>query len=310
MSENYIIETDGLTKNYKRWFSKGTCALNNLSIQVPYGSIFGFLGPNGAGKTTTIKILMDLIKASSGSAKILGEPNSNVKIKEKIGFLPDAPAFYPQLSTTEFLNICAKLFHMDTAKRNQRIEKVLEEVKMTEHRKGRLGSFSRGMLQRVGVAQALLNDPSLLILDEPLLGLDPFGRQEFKDIILNQKKKGTSIFFSSHILSDIEEICDHIAILNKGNLICTGTLDELLTTTKLKFVIPEKLEDVFKEYATDAEEITRNSDGDRILTFKYTDALKKKLKETELKYPNDVQILSGHEKLEKFFFRCLKGEEQ
>ena len=140
---------------------------------------------------------MDLIKATSGKAYVLGRPSSDVEVKAKIGFLPDSPAFSPQLTAREFLNICAKLLRLPPEGRPERIEEVLETVKMADHAKDKIGSFSRGMLQRIGVAQAILNKPELLILDEPLLGLDPFGRQEFKNIILEQQKRGTSVFFST-----------------------------------------------------------------------------------------------------------------
>ena len=183
--EGAVIQTENLSKVYKRWFRPGTFALNNLTITVPRGSIFGFLGPNGAGKTTTIKILMDLIKATSGKAYVLGRPSSDVEVKAKIGFLPDSPAFSPQLTAREFLNICAKLLRLPSEGRAERIEEVLETVKMAEHAKEKIGSFSRGMLQRIGVAQAILNKPELLILDDPCLGLDTASRRNFMEMLVD-----------------------------------------------------------------------------------------------------------------------------
>ena len=188
--DEYVIQTEGLSKCYRHWFSRGPKALDNLTISVPRGSVFGFLGPNGAGKTTTIKILMDLIKPTEGSAMVLGKPAYDVDVKKRIGFLPDSPAFSKQLSAREFLSICAKLLRIPSDVRNETIEEVLHTVKMAEHAKEKLGSFSRGMLQRIGVAQAILNKPELLILDEPTGVLTPQETTQFFDVLRNLKKEG------------------------------------------------------------------------------------------------------------------------
>ena len=219
--EDYVIKTENLSKTYGFMFwKKSEPALRNLNLAIPKGTVFGFLGPNGAGKTTTIRLLMDLIKPSEGNATLFGKPVGKFEIKKQIGFLPDSPAFSGYLSAYEFLVICAKLLKIPRARRKDRIFEVLDMVKMSEHAKSKLAGFSRGMVQRIGIAQAILNDPKLLILDEPLVGLDPLGRQEFKDIIMEQKKRGISVFFCSHILSDVEKICDHIGILYKGEMLC------------------------------------------------------------------------------------------
>ena len=182
---------------------------------------------------------------------------------------------------------------------------VLAEVKMDDHAKDKIGSFSRGMLQRVGVAQAILNKPELLILDEPLLGLDPFGRQEFKQIILGQQARGTSVFFSSHILSDVEEICDRVAILNKGKLLCTGTLDELLTARGARVLVAPGHDDILKELVTLASGTEHRPDGGWLLSFDTLDTAGKKLDELRSKNPGAITVSAGHEKLEDFFFRTL-----
>ena len=306
--EDAVIRTENLSKTYKRWFRPGTCALNDLTITVPKGSIFGFLGPNGAGKTTTIKILMDLIKCTAGKAYVLGKPSYDVDVKAKIGFLPDSPAFSPQLTAYEFLNICAKLLRLPSEVRPGRIEEVLSDVKMADHARDKIGSFSRGMLQRVGVAQALLNKPELLTLDEPLLGLDPFGRQEFKNIILSQRERGTSVFFSSHILSDVEEICDRIAILNKGRLLCTGRLDELLSANGATVTIAPGHDDILKDLITTASGTSRQPDGAWVLNFEHLESVKPRLDELAGSFPEAVKVSAGHEKLEDFFFRCLEND--
>ena len=308
MQEN-VIEIEDLSKNYRRWFSsKGTMALNHLTISVPKGSVFGFLGPNGAGKTTTIKILMDLIKPTGGKALVLGKPAYDVNVKKKIGFLPDSPAFSKQLTAREFLTICAKLLKIPSETRSETIEEALHTVKMSDHAKEKLGSFSRGMLQRIGVAQAILNKPELLILDEPLLGLDPYGRQEFKQIIIDQQKKGTSVFFSSHILSDVEEICDRIAILKKGNLLCTGKLDDLLAASGVSVVVESGHTELFQMLMADAEGSVKNPDGGWTLTFAHDDpGVMKKIEELKKKHPEGMAISASREKLEDFFFRTVEN---
>ena len=306
--DEYVIKTEGLSKCYRHWFSRGPKALDNLTISVPRGSVFGFLGPNGAGKTTTIKILMDLIKPTEGSATVLGKPAYDVDVKKRIGFLPDSPAFSKQLTAREFLSICAKLLRIPSDVRNETIEEALHTVKMAEHAKEKLGSFSRGMLQRIGVAQAILNKPELLILDEPLLGLDPYGRQEFKQIIIEQQKKGSSVFFSSHILSDVEEICDRIAILKKGHLLCTGELNALLAASGVNVVIAAGADEIFKELMADAEGSVKNPDGGWTLSFPHNAPhLMEKIEGLKKEHPDALTISASREKLEDFFFRTVEN---
>lgn len=301
-----IIETKGLTKYYGSFFwKKKKPSLCDLTLSIPEKSIFGFLGPNGAGKTTTIKILMNLIKQSSGDALIMGCPPDNVEVKKSIGFLPDAPAFSPYLSANEFLNICAKLFGIPSSIRKNRIAEVLESVRMTRHAKSKLGGFSRGMTQRIGIAQAILNNPKLLILDEPLVGLDPHGRQELKDIILEQKARGTSVFFCSHILSDAEKICDRVGILCESRLLCCGRLDELLTATGSKLQIAAGRDDIAKAVLSDATETTKHPDGSWELTFSNTKETEQTLLTVKEKYGNAVTIARSRESLEDFFFRQI-----
>jgi len=301
-----IIETRGLTKYYGSFFwKKKKPSLCDLTLSIPEKSIFGFLGPNGAGKTTTIKILMNLIKQSSGDALIMGCPPDNVEVKKSIGFLPDAPAFSPYLSANEFLNICAKLFGIPSSIRKTRIAEVLEAVRMTRHAKSKLGGFSRGMTQRIGIAQAILNNPKLLILDEPLVGLDPHGRQELKDIILDQKARGTSVFFCSHILSDAEKICDRVGILFESRLLCCGRLDELLTATGSKLRIVAGRDDIAKAVLTEATETIKHPDGSWELTFSNTKETEQTLLTVKEKYGDAVTIASSRESLEDFFFRKI-----
>jgi len=304
MSEN-VIEIDSLSKVYGRLFwKKKEPALDNLTISIPKGKVFGFLGPNGAGKTTTIKLIMDLIKPTNGSINILHSTVDDIKVKERIGFLPDSPAFSPHMSAKEFLNICAKLYKMSSDKRKVRIEEVLDAVKMTEHAKSKLKSFSKGMLQRIGIAQAILNEPDLLVLDEPLVGLDPHGRQELKSIILEQKEKGTSVLFCSHILSDVETICDNIGIMNKGKLLCSGSIDELLSNTGLKLTVTPGNDELATQFISTAKSSSKLENGTWEMTF---DTDKEEDLKVAVKSNEDAMTLSASkESLEDFFFKKIE----
>ena len=311
--DEFVIQTENLTKSYSSWFRKAARpALNQLTISIPRGCIFGFLGPNGAGKTTTIKILMGLIRPTGGTAVVLGKPYDDVESKNRIGFLPDSPAFTPSLSAVEFLDVCARLLKIPSAQRKQRVEEVLEIVRMTPHAKSKIGTFSRGMLQRVGIAQAILNKPDLLILDEPLLGLDPYGRQEFKEIILGQKNNfNASVFFSSHILSDVAEICDSISILNKGRLLCAGKLSDLLSHDTGNGILVKivKCDEAVKELMTSADNVQKKENDEWELTFKTaTPELEKKIADLSARFGDSVKRLNAKEDLETFFFGKIEED--
>lgn len=233
-----IIETKGLTKIYNRWFGlRMTTAVEGLDLTVPPNCTFGFLGPNGAGKTTTIKMLLGLVHPTKGGGTILDCPLGAEKARQQIGFLPEEPVFGRHLKAREFLNLCAKLSHVDPNERRSRVEEALATVKLSHRSGSKLSEFSRGMLQRIGIAQALLHDPKLLILDEPMTGLDPPGRREIKEVMLDLRQRGKTIFFSSHILSDVEELCDHIGILNRGRLVLAGPLLDLLGTAGVELTV-------------------------------------------------------------------------
>ncbi|MBR2428244.1 MAG: ABC transporter ATP-binding protein [Lentisphaeria bacterium] len=307
MANEFVIDTKDLTKQYGVLFwKKKVPALDKLTIQIPRGSVFGFLGPNGAGKTTTIKMLMDLIQPTSGSATVLGAPVWDINMKKRIGFLPDTPAFNGLMKASEFLHVCAKLFHLPRKVRYERVAEVLEIVHMTDHAKEKLAGFSRGMLQRIGVAQALLNKPELLILDEPLLGLDPYGRQDLKNIILDQNKSGTTIFFSSHILADVQEICDRVAILNKGHLLCTGKINDLLHTENLVIRIKDG-NDLVAGLMNDAKECLKKDGNTWELTFDCSQpGVTDKLKKFGEEHKEKAELVEQAESLEDFFFRTIE----
>jgi len=224
-----VIRTAGLTKVFvSDWKRKRTTAVDRLDLEVGEGEIFGFLGPNGAGKTTTLKLLLGLLRPSAGSAEILGEDARGLAHRGRLGYLPENPYFYDYLTGREFLDFCGQLCGLDGAVRRERIGRLLALVGLEEAAGVRLRRYSKGMLQRIGLAQALVNDPQLLILDEPQSGLDPAGRKQVRDLILELRREGRTIFFSSHILADAEMICDRVGIMNRGRLAACGRLDELL----------------------------------------------------------------------------------
>ncbi|MDD5727349.1 MAG: ABC transporter ATP-binding protein [Victivallales bacterium] len=301
-----VIEIKNLTKYYGSFFwKKPVPAVHELTLNIPAGTVFGFLGPNGAGKTTTIKLLMDLIKPSGGEARILGCPPDNVEIKKQIGFLPDEPVFSTYLSANEFLDICARLLGVPSRERKGRVAEVLSIVKMSKYAKAKLGGFSRGMVQRIGIAQAILNRPKLLILDEPLVGLDPHGRQELKNIILHQKSCGTSVFFCSHILSDVEKMCDSLGILYEGNLLCAGKLSALLQDTGVRLHIKPEHDDIARMLLSEANETVKLPDGGWELTFSNNKEVGKTLSGIKGQYKDAVVMIPSKEGLEKFFFRKI-----
>ena len=225
-----IVEIEQLTKDYEVgfWRKRKVRALDGLSLQVNEGEIFGFLGANGAGKTTTLKLLMRLMFPTSGQARILGHDISDLAMHSRIGYLPENPYFYDYLTAREFLDYCGRLFGAAPAARKQRTTELLTRVHLdTKSWDVQLRKFSKGMLQRVGLAQALVNDPAIVFLDEPMSGLDPVGRREVRDLIAGLRQEGKTVFMNSHILSDIEVLCDRVAILKRGKLAHVGNLDEL-----------------------------------------------------------------------------------
>lgn len=223
------IEIRGLRKVYRSGFlRRAYVALNDLDLDVRSGEVLGYIGPNGAGKTTTIKMLMGLNLPTAGTVKLLGRPLSDRTVRRRIGFLPERPYFYDYLTAQEFLHFYGTLHGMAKADRQRRIDELLPLVHMERARHVQLRKFSKGMLQRVGVAQALINDPDLVVLDEPSSGLDPMGRMLIRDIILGLKERGTTVMLASHILSDVEEICDRVAIVAGGELRQVASVSDLV----------------------------------------------------------------------------------
>jgi ABC-2 type transport system ATP-binding protein len=224
------LETFELTKEYAVgfWRKRPYKALDSLSLRVEAGEVFGFLGPNGAGKTTTLKLLMQLVYPTSGRAEMLGRPVGDLDVRRRIGYLPENPYFYDYLTAEELLTYFAGVFGYAGAERSRRVARLLDETGVGAERRLQLRKFSKGMLQRVGIAQALINDPELVVLDEPMSGLDPLGRRDVRSLILRLRERGCTVFFSSHVLSDAEALCSRVAILARGRLVTSGTLNELL----------------------------------------------------------------------------------
>ncbi len=226
---NMILQVKNIRKAFSKHFSNNKIiAIDDISFSINKNEIFGYLGPNGAGKTTTIKMIMGLLKPNNGNIEIFDSNINNKAIRKRIGYLPENPSFYPFLTAYETLKMICALYDIDKTKQDDRIKTFLSLVGLNEVMNRRVGSFSKGMVQRLGIAQAIINDPELIILDEPLSGLDPIGRKEIKDIILLMKRRGKTIMFSSHILPDIEMIADRVCIINKGKIMGTGYINDII----------------------------------------------------------------------------------
>ncbi|MGD0304303.1 MAG: ABC transporter ATP-binding protein [Candidatus Acidiferrales bacterium] len=225
------IEIQSLTKDYAVgfWRKKTRRSLDSLSLEVHEGEAFGFLGPNGAGKTTTLKLLMGIIFPTSGTARIRGRSIEDVAMHREIGYLPEQPYFYDYLTARELLDYFARFFGYSASERRERVEKFLDLVGLSAAGNVQLRKFSKGMMQRVGIAQAILHDPQVVFLDEPMSGLDPVGRREVRDIILELKRQGRTVFFSTHILTDAEMLCDRVAVLVGGKLQGVGAPNEIVS---------------------------------------------------------------------------------
>ncbi|OGV49327.1 MAG: ABC transporter ATP-binding protein [Lentisphaerae bacterium GWF2_44_16] len=255
-----IINSVGLSKEFRDFWNRPKArAVNDIDFQVYEGEIVGLLGPNGSGKSTTVKMLLGLLYPTAGNLTIFGRSPRDVKTKEQIGYLPEESYLYKYLTALETLDFFGSLFNLSAAERRSRSEQLLEMVGLSHARKRPVGEFSKGMARRIGLAQAMINDPSLLILDEPTSGLDPLGCKEVKDLIMLLKKRGKTVVVTSHLLSDVEDVCDRVIILYGGKIRATGTLNELLTipeesritTPLLKPEITEKVLKILRENLKD-----------------------------------------------------------
>src|SRR6476646_5765566 len=244
MSHDVIIETRNLTKVYRDfWGRPKVQALKALDLQVYRGEIFGLLGPNGSGKTTTIKLLLGLLFATEGDALIFNEPTTNVAKNERIGYLPEESYLYKFLNAEETLHFYGRLFKISAAERAKRVDRLINMVGLSAAKHRQLREYSKGMQRRIGLAQALINKPELILLDEPTSGLDPIGTSEIKDMILRLKEEGTTVVMCSHLLADVQDVCDRIAILHQGELKELGRVDTLLTQADVTQIRAKRLPD-------------------------------------------------------------------
>lgn len=251
-----VVKVTNLHKAYRTgfWLNQVVISLKNLSLEVFQGETFGLLGPNGAGKTTLLKILLGVVHPTRGSGSLLGRPLGDRAVRQRIGYLPENPYFYDYLTAWELLKFTAGLFQIPSDVQRQRIPQLIDLVRLSSAtaRKKQLRQYSKGMLQRVGLAQALINDPEVVFLDEPMSGLDPLGRYQIREIVLSLKAQGKTIFFNSHILADVEQICDRIAILAQGDLVYTGAINQVLVgDDSYRVTIKDGNPEVLKQWLPD-----------------------------------------------------------
>lgn len=256
------IKTENLTKTYRTRGSRVN-VVDDLSLDVEEGEIFGFLGPNGAGKTTTIKMLLSIIYPTSGTATVLGKELGDVSIHQQLSYLPEKPYYYEHMTGTEILNFYARLFDMKGPAKTKKITELLEYVNLARDAQKPISQYSKGMQQRIGLAQSLLNDPMLLFLDEPTAGLDPIAHVEIRDLILRMREQGKTVFISSHELSDVERICDRVAILNRGKVQVQGKLDDLLRGGRVEITADGVPEHISQNIAR--EGVVASQHGDRLI---------------------------------------------
>ena len=258
------IETTDLTKDYRFgfWRKRSKRALDSLNLQVEAGQVFGLLGPNGAGKTTTLILLLRLIFPTRGSARLLGRSYEDRSVRARVGYLPENPYLYDHLTPQELLNYVGELFGLPAAERRNRVGDLIERVGLAAARDVPLRKFSKGMVQRAGIAQALMNDPDVIFLDEPLSGLDPLGRREVRDLILELRTRGKTVFFSTHILSDAETLCDRVAILAHGRLQGCGELHKILRleVSSIELLLEDPPPSAMAELAPHATSVVRTGD--------------------------------------------------
>jgi ABC-2 type transport system ATP-binding protein len=259
------LETENLTKDYAVgfWRPRPYRALDSLTLRVETNEVYGFLGPNGAGKTTTLKLLTELIYPTSGRISILGRPPGDPEVRRRVGYLPEAPYFYDYLSAEELLTYFAGLFGLRGQVRRTRVATLLDKVGIAGERRLPLRKFSKGMLQRVGLAQALLNEPDVVFLDEPMSGLDPLGRRDVRSLILELRDRGCTVFFSSHILSDAEALCSRVGIIVGGSLVTSGRLSDILAfeVAGWELVMSDLTPETLAGPGSSARRVTRISDG-------------------------------------------------
>jgi ABC-2 type transport system ATP-binding protein len=304
------IDVRDLRKTYRTPFArKKVEALRGVTFRVEPGTIYGFVGPNGAGKTTTIRTLMGLIRPTGGTARLLGHDLPSRKARFKLGFLPESPYFYDYLTVPELLDLVGRLFGLAHGERKKRADELIDRVGLGRARAQSLKKFSKGMLQRAGLAQALMNDPELVVLDEPMSGLDPIGRKEVRDLILELRDRGKTVFFSSHILTDIEAIADDVAIIARGALTAQGKPADLIQRTKLGVDVTVHVTGDVDDLTAGATRVRRT--GDELSLMLPADAdVDAWLAKARDKGAKVVSVAPRHETLEELFLRQIASADQ
>ena len=300
------IKLDGLTKDYAVgfWRPRPYRALDQVSLEVASGEVLGYLGPNGAGKTTTLKLLMQLIYPTAGTGEILGRPAGDVGARRRLGYLPELPYFYDNLSAEELLVYFGGLFSLSAADARRRAATLLDRVGLGAARHQRLRRYSKGMLQRVGIAQALINDPEVVFFDEPMSGLDPVGRRDTRELIRQLGAEGRTVFFSSHILSDAEALCSRVAIMAQGKLIATGRIADLaFEVLGWELVVSGGSLDGMRALGLD--EATREVDGRLVIELTIDQPPERVLPELARQGAQVVALTPRHESLEDYFMRVV-----
>ena len=301
------IEINDLRKTYRTPFArKRVEALRGITFSVEPGEIFGFVGPNGAGKTTTIRTLMGLVRPTGGSAKLLGYTLPSRAARFRVGFLPESPYFYDYLTVGELCDLAGRLFGLDAGTRKKRADELIDKVGLGRARSQSLKKFSKGMLQRAGLAQALMNAPELVVLDEPMSGLDPIGRKEVRDLILELRDRGTTVFFSTHILSDVEAITDRVAIVARGQLQLVGSPAELVSKSVLGVEVVVRIPegDAATKLADGTKRVRRVGD-ELALTLPADTDVDAWLQKAHAAGAKIVAVTPRHETLEDLFLRQI-----
>jgi ABC-2 type transport system ATP-binding protein len=301
------IRAEELTKDYAIgfWRKRPYRALDRLSLTIEQGEVFGFLGPNGAGKTTTLKLLMQLVYPTSGRAEILGQPVGHVATRQRIGYLPENPYFYDYLTAEELLSYFAQLFGYAAAERPKRVSSLLDRVGIGAERRLQLRKFSKGMVQRVGIAQALINDPEVVFLDEPMSGLDPLGRRDVRALILELREQGRTVFFSSHILADAQALCSRVAVVAGGRLAASGRVSEILAfeVRGWELVMSGLRPEVLKQLSPMATRIVEISPGRYSIELSLDHPPERVLAELTATGASLVSLNPVHDTLEDFFIK-------
>lgn len=302
---NWAIEADNLIKQYGN-----TKALDQVSLRVQQGDIFGFLGPNGAGKTTFIKILLNLSFADSGIAKIFNTDSKKVAARQKVGFLPETPYFYESLTVEEFLIFQAQLIGIADRNILSEVNTSLQRLNIVNERKKKIGTLSKGMRQKVSIAQALLNSPALLLLDEPTSGLDPIGIKEVRDILLEMQQRGTTIFINSHLLSEVERTCSRVAIINRGRIIKSGNKDDLSNKEKYLEIVGEGFTDTLVAQLAAAFKKGIDLNGNRMRISLDDENAALAVHQMIVQHGGKIVSFTWvKESLEDIFFRLVKSED-